>query len=90
MAVIIVALSALLVWSQLEAAKIKDYKLYKNVISQDEVEHTLFGQPISAERNGEYRIGRHPRHSGDHLLTESTGKSGITDRRVRDPAFIRK
>ena len=29
-----------------------DYKLYKNIISQDEVEHILFGQPISPERNG--------------------------------------
>lgn len=33
------------------------YKKYKNVISQDQVENTLFGQPVSASREGEYRIG---------------------------------
>ncbi|MBQ3391177.1 MAG: hypothetical protein IJG56_02075, partial [Clostridia bacterium] len=33
------------------------YKHYKNVISQEEVEQTLFEQPISTERDGEYRIG---------------------------------
>ena len=44
---------------------IKDYKLYKNIISQDEVEKTLFGQPISKERNGEYRIGIKTATDGD-------------------------
>jgi hypothetical protein len=37
---------------------VDNYKLYKNIISQDEVEQTLFGQPISTERDGEYRIVR--------------------------------
>lgn len=43
-----------------------DYKLYKNVLSQDEVEHTLFGQPISEERDGEYRIGIKTAINGDY------------------------
>ena len=42
-----------------------NYKLYKNIISQDEVEQTLFGQPISEERNGEYRIGIKTAVDGD-------------------------
>ena len=47
------------------ASLLSDYKLYKNVISQDEVEKTLFGQPVSAERNGEYRIGVKTAVDGD-------------------------
>lgn len=47
------------------------YKLYKNVISQDEVERTLFGQPISEERNGEYRIGVKTAINGDYHATLS-------------------
>ena len=44
---------------------LSEYKLYKNIISQDEVEKTLFGQPISEERNGEYRIGVKTAIDGD-------------------------
>lgn len=41
------------------------YKKYKNIISQDEVEKTLFEQPISKARNGEYRIGIKCSDNGD-------------------------
>ena len=43
-----------------------NYKHYKNVISQEEVEQTLFGQPISTQRNGEYRIGIKTAIDGDY------------------------
>lgn len=33
------------------------FKVYRSVFTQDEVEQSLFGQPVSAERSGEYRIG---------------------------------
>ena len=46
-----------------------NYKLYKNVISQEEVERTLFGQAISAERDGEYRIGVKTATDGDFHAT---------------------
>ena len=42
-----------------------EYKCYKNVISQEEVRKTLFGQPISEERSGEYRIGIETAIDGD-------------------------
>ena len=56
------ALGGLLIWSRVD---LSNYKLYKNIISQDEVEQTLFGQPISEERNGEYRIGIKTAVDGD-------------------------
>ncbi len=57
---------------------IKDYKLYKNVISQDEVENTLFNQPVAKERNGEYRIGVKTATNGDYhaKLTIYQAKDG--------------
>lgn len=48
---------------------ISDYKRYKNIISQDEVEQTLFGQPISTERDGEYRMGIKTAIDGDYHAT---------------------
>ena len=41
------------------------YKRYKNIISQEEVEKTLFEQPISEERDGEFRIGIKTAIDGD-------------------------
>ena len=52
-----------------EIADFGQYKLYKNIISQDEVEKTLFGQPISKERDGEYRIGVKTAIDGDYHAT---------------------
>ncbi len=54
MGAVILLLAGLLIWTRIDAAQ---YKRYRNVISQDEVEQTLFGQPISTDRDGEYRIG---------------------------------
>ena len=54
MAVVIAILAGLLIWSRVDASH---YKRYKNIISQEEVRQKLFGQPISTDRNGEYRIG---------------------------------
>ena len=69
-------LAGLLVWSRIDAKKTRvtvpdtsEYKLYRNIISQDEVEKTLFGQPISTERNGEYRIGIKTAVDGDFHAT---------------------
>ena len=45
------------------------YKKYKNIISQDKVEQTLFGQTISKERDGEYRIGVKCSDNGDYHAT---------------------
>ena len=52
-----------------QVSSFSQYKLYKNIISQDEVEKTLFGQPISTERNGEYRIGVKTAVDGDYHAT---------------------
>lgn len=60
--IVCLALGGLLIWSRVD---LSNYKLYKNIISQDEVEQTLFGQPISEERNGEYRIGIKTAVDGD-------------------------
>ena len=59
-------------------ALLSDYKLYKNIISQDEVEQTLFGQPISTERDGEYRMGIKTAVDGDYhaLLTIYQARDG--------------
>lgn len=75
---VVVVLSGVLVYvstdsqKKIEAANAKyqdvidNYKLYQNIISQDEVEETLFGQPISEERDGEYRIGIKTAIDGDY------------------------
>ena len=52
---VVVVLAGLLIYTQVDK---NNYKRYKNIISQEEVEQTLFGQPISAERDGEYRTLR--------------------------------
>ena len=52
--IIIIGLICALIYTK---TNMSHYKRYKNIISQDEVENTLFGQPISESRNGEYRIG---------------------------------
>ncbi|MBR0414061.1 MAG: L,D-transpeptidase family protein [Clostridia bacterium] len=65
--VIAIVFGAIAIWQAVSASKIKkDYKLYQNIISQEEVEKTLFGQAISPERNGEYRIGVKTATDGDY------------------------
>ena len=66
LAALVVILGALSIWLAVSRNELTaQYKLYKNVISQDEVEKTLFGQPISPERDGEYRIGVKTAVDGD-------------------------
>ena len=69
-----------------------EYKLYKNIISQDEVEQKLFGQPISTERNGEYRIGVKTAIDGDfHAeLSIYLANNGAYEKVFSCPAVIGK
>ncbi|MBQ3903542.1 MAG: L,D-transpeptidase family protein [Eubacterium sp.] len=73
---------------------IKDshYKMYKNIISQEEVEDTLFNQPISEERNGEYRIGIKTAINGDYHaeLTIYQAKNGKYESVFTCPALVGK
>lgn len=68
------------------------YKRYKNIISQEEVEKTLFGQPISKERNGEFRIGIKTAINGDfHAeLTIYEAKDGKYESVFTCPAVVGK
>ena len=72
--------------------KLAGYKLYKNVISQDEVEHILFGQPISTERNGEYRMGVKTAIDGDYHaeLSIYQAKDGKYEKIFSCPAVVGK
>ena len=68
------------------------YKRYKNVISQQEVEDTLFGQPISSERDGEYRIGIKTAIDGDFhaVLTVYEARGGKYEPVFECPAVVGK
>ncbi len=68
------------------------YKHYKNIISQEEVEHTLFEQPISGERDGEYRIGIKTAIDGDfHAeLMIYQARGGQYEEIFRCPAVVGK
>ena len=68
------------------------YKMYKNIISQEEVEKTLFEQPISEERNGEYRIGIKTVIDGDYHaeLTIYQAKDGKYESVFECPALVGK
>ena len=87
--VIIVALIASLIALKVHYSK---FKLYKNIISQDEVEKTLFGQEISEERNGEYRMGIKTAIDGDfHAeLTIYQAKDGKYEKVFNCPAVVGK
>lgn len=69
-----------------------NYKIYKKVMSQDKVEETLFGQPISGERNGEYRIGVKCSDNGDYhaSLTIYKAYNGKYESVFTCPALIGK
>ena len=68
------------------------YKRYKNIISQEEVENTLFNQPISTSRNGEYRIGIKCADNGDfHAeLTIYKAQDGKYKKVFNCPAVVGK
>ncbi len=89
MAAIILVLSGLLVYTQIDKAH---YKRYKNIISQEEVENTLFNQPISTERDGEYRIGIKTAIDGDYHaeLTVYQAKGGKYEKQFSCEALVGK
>lgn len=89
MAVVIAVLAGLLIYTLIDNSR---YKKYKNVISQDEVEATLFGQPISKERDGEYRIGVKCPINGDYHaeLTLYQANGGKYEKVFSCPALIGK
>lgn len=68
------------------------YKKYKNIISQEKVEETLFRQPISASRNGEYRMGIKCSDNGDFhaTLTVYQAKDGKYIEVFSCPAVVGK
>ena len=86
---VILVLSGLLVYTQIDKSH---YKRYKNIISQEEVENTLFGQPISTERDGEYRIGVKTAINGDYHaeLTVYQAKGGKYVKVFDCPALVGK
>lgn len=87
--IIIIALICTLVVLKTHYSK---FKMYKNIISQDEVENTLFGQKISEDRNGEYRIGIKTAVNGDfHAeLTIYQAKDGKYEKVFNCPAVVGK
>ncbi len=68
------------------------YKLYKNVLSQDELEEVLFGQPLSDARDGEMRIGVKTAADGDfHAeLTVYKAQGGRYEKVFSCPAVVGK
>mgnify|MGYP002624883914 CR=1 FL=1 len=70
----------------------QQYKRYRNILSQDEIEDTLFGQPISTDRNGEYRIGIKCPDNGDFhaTLTVYIAENGEYKELFSCPAVIGK
>ena len=86
---IIVALIGVLIGVKVNESH---YKMYKNIISQEEVEQTLFSQPISTERDGEYRIGIKTAIDGDYHaeLTLYQANGGKYEALFSCPALIGK
>lgn len=89
LSIVIVALISTLIVLNVHYSK---FKMYKNIISQDEVENTLFGQKISKDRNGEYRIGIKTAIDGDfHAeLTIYQAKDGKYEKVFNCPAVVGK
>ena len=86
---VIVALMGTMVGNNMDNSR---YKHYRNVISQDEVERILFKQPISEERNGEYRIGIKTAIDGDYhaILTVYKAENGKYNQIFSCPAVVGK
>lgn len=89
LSIVVLALIGVLVYLLINNSH---YKKYKNIISQDKVEQTLFGQPISQERDGEYRIGVKCSDNGDYhaTLTIYQAKNGKYENVFTCPALIGK
>ena len=91
-AILLVIIVLLVVALVLTLKKQSNFKMYKNIISQEEVENTLFNQPISTDRNGEYRIGIKTAIDGDfHAeLTVYRAADGKYEEVFKCPAVIGK
>lgn len=66
------------------------YMTNNNICTQDEYEKTLFGQPISVERNGEMRLGIKCTHDSHAELTIYTAQDGKYVSIFSCPAMIGK
>ena len=89
MGAVIIVLAGLLIYDRIDRSH---YKLYRNIISQEEVARTLFGQPISTDRDGEYRIGIQCATDGDYHaeLTVYQARGGRYETVFSCPALIGK
>ena len=89
LSLVIIALIGVIIGMKVDNSK---YKRYKNIISQEEVEKTLFGQAISKDRNGQYRIGIKTAIDGDfHAeLTIYRAKDGKYESVFKCPAVVGK
>lgn len=63
---------------------------YKSVLTQDEIEQTLFHQPISTDRDGEYRIGIKTTTGIDCVLTVYLAKGGVYEELFSCPGVVGK
>lgn len=68
----------------------EEYLQYKKVFEQDHVETLLFGQPLDAERNGEYRIGVKCTGGIHAELTVYHAKDGRYETVLKCPAVLGK
>lgn len=68
----------------------KAYITNNNICTQDEYEQTLFGQPISTERNGEIRLGIKCTHDFYAELTIYEAQNGKYNAIFKCPAVIGK
>lgn len=89
LSILCVVLIGVLIFEKIDDAQ---YKKYKNVISQEEVERTLFAQPISGMRNGEFRIGIKTAIDGDFhaTLTIYQAENGLYKNIYSCPAVVGK
>ena len=73
-----------------ETEETDGYMTNNNICTQDEYEQTLFGQPISTERDGEIRLGIKCTHDFYAELTLYEAKGGKYEVIFTCPAVIGK
>ncbi|MCR5146917.1 MAG: L,D-transpeptidase family protein [Clostridia bacterium] len=66
------------------------FMTYNNVCTQDEYEQTIFGQPISTERDGEVRLGIKCTHDIYAEISVYVAKDGKYEKTFTCPAVIGK
>lgn len=72
------------------ALKERKFITNKNICTQDEYEKTIFGQPVSSDRNGEIRLGIKCTHDIYAELTVYEAKDGKYNSIYTCPAVIGK